>query len=107
MLVSPASLQRAEAPRARDTSYPQAFPMEPPKHNAIAKRSVPSERAPPWTARQAGAALLPQPLAQARSAFLPPGVARRSTLRRYSIDEAGIRSVWVRLHRPPTSAPTT
>ena len=54
-------LKGPKPPSTRDTSYPQAFPMEPPKH--IVRVKVPSDRATPWIACQVGAALLAQPRA--------------------------------------------
>ena len=54
-------LKGPKPPSTRDTSYPQAFPMEPPKH--IVRVKVPPESATPWIACQVGAALLAQPRA--------------------------------------------
>jgi hypothetical protein len=48
-------------PSTRDTSYPQAFPMELPKH--VVRVKVPPDSATPWIACQVGSALLAQPLA--------------------------------------------
>ena len=47
-------LKGPKPPSTRDTSYPQAFPMEPPKH--IVRVKVPPESATTWIACQVGAA---------------------------------------------------
>ena len=52
-------LKGPKPPSTRDTSYPQAFPMEPPKH--IVRVKVPSDRATTWIACQVGSALLGDP----------------------------------------------
>jgi hypothetical protein len=54
-------LKGPKPPSTRDTSYPRAFPIEPPKH--IVRVKVPSDRGTKRIACQAGAALLPQSLA--------------------------------------------
>src|SRR5205085_2677409 len=54
-------LKEPKLPRTRDTSYPPAFPVEPPKR--IVHVKVLSYRATKRIACQAGSALRPQPLA--------------------------------------------
>src|SRR5205085_11051117 len=52
-------LKGPKPPSTRDTSYPQAFPTEPPKH--IVRAKVPPESATPCIPCQAGPALLGDP----------------------------------------------
>jgi hypothetical protein len=83
-----------QPPSTRDTSYPQAFPMEPCKH--IVGVTVPPDSATIWIACQVGAA----PLRRSRTPRqwggplptairIPPRLTSRSPLRRFSMDALG------------------